>query len=200
MPSWNSVTCLPSRSLIASLPIKSIRLMWLSRFTRTAWPVQTRCNLFDVRGFSCAVVALNHHAAVMRESLQGSPTWCLDRTCRLGQPLARGLCASAKPLTVMSVSMPNTSRTEMSSVGFALMSIMPSAMSRNPSVRCVSRVCLCLCGHNIAGVLEGKGKSSETAYNGAKNGRIVVGGLISIFERPVDKANLAAFVCSFTEK
>ena len=35
MPSWNSVTCLPSRSLIASLPMRSIRLMWESRFTRT---------------------------------------------------------------------------------------------------------------------------------------------------------------------
>ena len=35
IPSWNSVTCSPSRILIASLPIRSIRLMWLSRFTRT---------------------------------------------------------------------------------------------------------------------------------------------------------------------
>ena len=35
MPSWNSVTCSPSRILIASLPIRSMRLMWLSRFTRT---------------------------------------------------------------------------------------------------------------------------------------------------------------------
>ena len=35
MPSWNSVTCRPSRILIASLPIRSMRLMWLSRFTRT---------------------------------------------------------------------------------------------------------------------------------------------------------------------
>ena len=35
MPSWNSVTCLPSRSLIASLPIRSIRLMCESRLTRT---------------------------------------------------------------------------------------------------------------------------------------------------------------------
>ena len=35
MPSWNTVTCLPSTSLIASLPIRSMRETWLSRFTRT---------------------------------------------------------------------------------------------------------------------------------------------------------------------
>ena len=28
IPSWNSVTCSPSRILIASLPIRSMRLMW----------------------------------------------------------------------------------------------------------------------------------------------------------------------------
>ena len=35
IPSWNSVTCFPSTNLIASLPIRSILEMWLSRFTRT---------------------------------------------------------------------------------------------------------------------------------------------------------------------
>ena len=34
MPSRNSVTCLFSRSTIASLPTRSMRLMWLSRLTR----------------------------------------------------------------------------------------------------------------------------------------------------------------------
>ena len=34
MPSRNSVTCLPSLRTIASLPIRSMRLMWLSRLTR----------------------------------------------------------------------------------------------------------------------------------------------------------------------
>src|SRR5437588_314634 len=35
MPSRNSVTCRPSRMTIASLPIRSMRLIWLSRLTRT---------------------------------------------------------------------------------------------------------------------------------------------------------------------
>lgn len=35
MPSWNSVTCFPSRSTTASLPTRSSRLMWPSRFSRT---------------------------------------------------------------------------------------------------------------------------------------------------------------------
>ncbi len=34
-PSRNSVTCLLSRNTIASLPTRSMRLMWLSRLTRT---------------------------------------------------------------------------------------------------------------------------------------------------------------------
>src|SRR5471032_2107633 len=34
MPSRNSVTCLPSLSTMASLPTRSMRLTWLSRFTR----------------------------------------------------------------------------------------------------------------------------------------------------------------------
>ena len=34
MPSRYSVTCLPSLRTIASLPIRSMRLMWLSRLTR----------------------------------------------------------------------------------------------------------------------------------------------------------------------
>ncbi|MNN64675.1 hypothetical protein D3C81_1801260 [compost metagenome] len=34
MPSRNSVICLPSFRTMASLPIRSMRLMWLSRFTR----------------------------------------------------------------------------------------------------------------------------------------------------------------------
>ena len=35
IPSWNSVTCTSSRTTIASLPTRSSRLMWPSRFTRT---------------------------------------------------------------------------------------------------------------------------------------------------------------------
>ena len=35
MPGWNSVICLPSRMTMASLPIRSMRLTWPSRLTRT---------------------------------------------------------------------------------------------------------------------------------------------------------------------
>ena len=33
MPSWNSVICLPSFNTMTSFPIKSILLIWLSKFT-----------------------------------------------------------------------------------------------------------------------------------------------------------------------
>ena len=42
-----------------------------------ARPFQARGNLFDMRRFSCAVIALNHHAAVKSKASE-------DRQCGVG--------------------------------------------------------------------------------------------------------------------
>src|SRR5262249_49272321 len=54
MPSRNSVTCRPSRMTMASLPIRSIRLMWLSRLTRTQGQLRRGAPRSAMGGFAGA--------------------------------------------------------------------------------------------------------------------------------------------------
>jgi hypothetical protein len=45
-----------------------MRLTWLSRLTRTQRPVEARGDLLDVGRLAGAVIALDHHAAVVRKA------------------------------------------------------------------------------------------------------------------------------------
>ena len=68
MPSRNSVTCLLSRSTIASLPTRSMRLMWLSRLTRMQGQLSRAGDLLDMGRFAGAVIAADHDPAVEGEA------------------------------------------------------------------------------------------------------------------------------------
>ena len=59
------MTCLPSTSLIASLPIRSIRETMAVKVHAHAGPVQPRRHLLDMGGLAGAVIALDHHPAVI---------------------------------------------------------------------------------------------------------------------------------------
>ena len=67
-PSRNSVTWTPSRITIASLPIRSIRLMWLSRLMRMQGQLRRAATCSDVGRLPGAVIALDHHPAVVGEA------------------------------------------------------------------------------------------------------------------------------------
>jgi hypothetical protein len=70
MPSWNSVTCWPSRSTTASLPTRSSRLMWPSRLTRTQGQFSRAATCSMWTRLSGAVQPLHHHAPVAGEAGQ----------------------------------------------------------------------------------------------------------------------------------
>ena len=95
-PSRNSVTCWPSRSTIASRPTRSMRLICASRLMRMHRPVQPRRDLLDMGRLAGAVIALDHHPAVVARSRRRSPAWCPDRTHRPGSRSGTRSSASEK--------------------------------------------------------------------------------------------------------
>ena len=73
IPSRNSVTCLPSFSTIASLPTRSMRDDVAVEVDADQRPVEARGDLLDVRRLAGAVIALDHHAAIVLEARQDRP-------------------------------------------------------------------------------------------------------------------------------
>ena len=68
MPGWNSVTCLPSRMTMVSLPIRSMRRDVAVEIDAHARPVEPRRHLLDVARLAGAVAPLHHHAPVVHEA------------------------------------------------------------------------------------------------------------------------------------
>ncbi len=119
MPSWNSVTCRSSRTTIASLPTRSSRLMWPSRFTRTHGQFRraATCSMWVDLPVPCRPCTITRRSRVKPARI-ASVTSGLKRyaSSMSGTWSSRSLKAG----TVRSESMPNTLRTDTIRSGFPL--------------------------------------------------------------------------------
>ena len=91
MPSWNSVTCWPSRSTIASFDQVHPADLTVQIDAHTR-PIQPRGNLFDVARLAGAVQALQHHTAIAGETREDRQRRvAVEAVCRVdvGYVLAR---------------------------------------------------------------------------------------------------------------